>query len=277
MKITIFVLLALITTLFSCNNEEYENHIAELQQDSLAAYHALGGKEDEILGFIASLNDIEDNLSQIKEREKIITTRFNTGNEVTPTMKDQIIEDITLIDNLLQDNKQKMASLYSKLKKSNLKIAELEKMIERLANQVQEKDAQIANLQIRLAQANEQIKILFDEYNNRLEELGNKEDELNTAFYCFGTSKELLEQGVITKEGGFIGIRKSKKLADDFNKKYFTKIDISLVNQIDIVSKKATIVTTHPTSSYELSPDKLVIKDTKEFWAASKYLVIIVD
>ena len=61
------------------------------------------------------------------------------------------------------------------------------------------------------------------------------------------------------------------------SKKYFTKIDISLVNQIDIVSKKASIVTTHPTSSYELSPDKLVIKDTKEFWAASKYLVIIVD
>lgn len=277
MKITIFVLSALITTLFSCNNEEYENHIADLQQDSLSAYHALGGKEDEILEFIASLNDIEDNLSQIKEREKIITTRFDKGNEITPTMKDQIIEDITLIDNLLQDNKQKMASLYSKLKKSNLKVAELEKMIERLANQVQEKDAQIANLQIRLAQANEQIKILFDEYNNRLEELGNKEDELNTAFYCFGTSKELLEQGVITKEGGFIGIRKSKKLADDFNKKYFTKIDISLVNQIDIVSKKASIVTTHPTSSYELSPDKLVIKDVKEFWAASKYLVIIVD
>ena len=277
MKITIFVLLALITTLFSCKNEEYENRISELQQDSLTAFNELGGKEDEILEFIASLNDIEDNLSQIKEREKIITTRFNKGNEITPTMKDQIIEDITLIDNLLQDNKQKMASLYSKLKKSNLKVAELEKMIERLANQVQEKDAQIADLQIRLAQANEQIKVLFDEYNNRLEELSNKEDELNTAFYCFGTSKELLEQGVITKEGGFIGIRKSKKLADDFNKKYFTKIDISLVNQIDIVSKKASIVTTHPTSSYELSPDKLVIKDTKEFWAASKYLVIIVD
>ncbi|PKP45874.1 MAG: hypothetical protein CVT95_08005 [Bacteroidetes bacterium HGW-Bacteroidetes-12] len=277
MKITIFVLLALITTLFSCKNEEYENRISELQQDSLTAFNELGGKEDEILEFIVSLNDIEDNLSQIKEREKIITTRFNKGNEITPTMKDQIIEDITLIDNLLQDNKQKMASLYSKLKKSNLKVAELEKMIERLANQVQEKDAQIADLQIRLAQANEQIKVLFDEYNNRLEELSNKEDELNTAFYCFGTSKELLEQGVITKEGGFIGIRKSKKLADDFNKKYFTKIDISLVNQIDIVSKKASIVTTHPTSSYELSPDKLVIKDTKEFWAASKYLVIIVD
>lgn len=277
MKITIFVLIALITTLFSCNNEEYENRISELQQDSLAAFNELGGKEEEILSFIASLNDIEDNLSQIKEREKIITTRFDKGTEVTPSMKDQILEDITLIDNLLQDNKQKMASLYSKLKKSNLKVAELEKMIERLANQVQEKDAQIANLQIRLAEANEQIKVLFDEYNNRLEELSNKEDELNTAFYCFGTSKELLEQGVITKEGGFIGIRKSKKLADDFNKKYFTKIDISLTNQIDIASKKATIVTTHPTSSYELSPEKLVIKDTKEFWAASKYLVIIVD
>lgn len=277
MKTNLILISLLIVTLFSCKNDEYEKRISDMQQDSLATSSELLSREEEIINFIGSLNEIEENLSQIKERERLITSGINLNSEVTPSMKDQIISDISLIDNLLQENKQKMANLNSRLKKSNIKITELEKMIERLTNQMQEKDAQIADLQTRLSQANEQIKILFDEYNNRLEELGNKEDIINTAYYCFGTSKELIKNGVLTKDGGFIGLGKTQKLADDFNKKYFTQVDISLTTQIDIVSKKAKIVTTHPSSSYELAPDKLTIKDSKEFWSASKYLVIVVE
>lgn len=154
-------------------------------------------------------------------------------------------------------------------------------MIEMLAVQVQEKDAQIAELQTKLAQANEQIKVLFEEYNLRLEELGEQEDLLNTAYYCFGTSKELLANGVITKEGGFIGIGKTQKLADEFNKKYFTQVDITATNEIALAATKAKVVTNHPSSSYEIkgekTADRIIIKDPEAFWSASKYLVVIVD
>ena len=154
-------------------------------------------------------------------------------------------------------------------------------MIEMLAVQVQEKDAQIADLQTKLAQANEQIKVLFEEYNLRLEELGEQEDLLNTAYYCFGTSKELLANGVITKEGGFIGIGKTQKLADEFNKKYFTQVDITATNEINLAATKAKVVTNHPSSSYEIkgekTADRIIIKDPEAFWSASKYLVVIVD
>lgn len=278
---TLLVLSSLLLLLFSCNNDELENKISELQQDSIAAVNQLNSKEEEILTYISSLNEIQENLAQIKEKEKIMTTRFDNGNEITPTMKQQIIEDINLINQLLQENKNKMAALSSKLKKSNLKIAELEKMIELLATQVQEKDAQIAELQTKLAEANEQIRVLFEEYNFRLEELSEKEELLNTAYYCYGTAKELLENGVITKEGGFIGIGKSKKLADDFNKKYFTQVDITTFYELDLAATKAKLVTNHPSDAYEIkgekTADKLIIKNPEAFWSASKYLVIIVD
>lgn len=278
---TLLVLSSLLLLLFSCNNDELENKISELQQDSIAAMNQLNSKEEEILTYISSLNEIQENLTQIKEKEKIMTTRFDNGNEITPTMKQQIIEDINLINELLQENKDKMAALSSRLKKSNLKIAELEKMIEMLATQVQEKDAQIAKLQTKLAEANEQIRVLFEEYNFRLEELSEKEELLNTAYYCYGTAKELLDNGVITKEGGFIGIGKSKKLADDFNKKYFTQVDISTFYELDLAASKAKLVTTHPSDAYEIkgekTADKLIIKNPEVFWSASKYLVIIVD
>ncbi|MFL3664234.1 MAG: hypothetical protein ACJ04Q_09530 [Flavobacteriales bacterium] len=280
-KLNLLILLIATTLFFSCNNDELENRIDDLQQDSLNAINELNGKEEEILTYISSLNEIQENLVEIKEREKLMTTRFDKGNEVTPNMKEQILEDINLINGLLQENKDKMAALSSRLKKSNLKIAELEKMIEMLAVQVQEKDAQIADLQTKLAQANEQIKVLFEEYNLRLEELGEQEDLLNTAYYCFGTSKELLANGVITKEGGFIGIGKTQKLADEFNKKYFTQVDITATNEINLAATKAKVVTNHPSSSYEIkgekTADRIIIKDPEAFWSASKYLVVIVD
>ncbi|MCW8898126.1 MAG: hypothetical protein OQJ96_13440 [Flavobacteriales bacterium] len=280
-KLNLLILLIVTTLFFSCNNDELENRINDLQQDSLSAMSELNGKEEEILTYISSLNEIQENLVEIKKREKLMTTRFDKGNEVTPNMKEQILEDINLINGLLQENKDKMAALSNRLKKSNLKIAELEKMIEMLAVQVQEKDAQIADLQTKLAQANEQIKVLFEEYNLRLEELGEQEDLLNTAYYCFGTSKELLANGVITKEGGFIGIGKTQKLADEFNKKYFTQVDITTTNEINLAATKAKVVTNHPSSSYEIkgekTADRIIIKDPEAFWSASKYLVVIVD
>ena len=276
-------LLSLVIVLFSCNTDELENKIADLEHENIAADSNLAGKEAVIVDFIGSMNEIQDNLSKIKEREKIITTRFDNSNgEMDENLKTQIIEDIELINNLLLENKNKMASLNSKLKKSNLKITELEKMIESMATQMQQKDAEISSLQEKLSQANEQLKVLFEEYNHRIEELGDKEDKLNTAYYCFGSAKELKEQGVITKEGGFVGLGKSVKLSDNFNKKYFTQIDVKLINEIKLMSKKAKIITNHPANSYKIegkdgSAEKLIILDTETFWSSSKYLVLVVE
>ena len=118
-------------------------------------------------------------------------------------------------------------------------------------------------------------------YTIAVEESTQKTEELNTAFYAFGTSKELVKQGVLTKEGGFIGIGKAAKLKDDFNKSYFTKVDITKVLSISILAKKAKLITSHPASSYKFvgegKVDKLEITDSKEFWSVSKYLVIVVE
>ncbi len=280
-------LLSLIAFLFACNTDELENKIADLEAEKLEANGNLEGKEALIVDFIGSMNEIEANLAQIKERENLITTRFDKGNvEMNGNMKDQIMGDIDLINNLLLENKDKMAALNSKLRKnkeeSNLKIVELETMIEGLAVRMQEKDGEIAELHTQLAEANKQLMVLFEEYNNRIEELGDQEDELNTAYYCYGSAKELKEQGVISKSGGFIGIGKTAKLSDDFNREYFTKIDISTVNEIELMSKKVKIISNHPSESYKIegeddSAEKLLILDSDAFWSSSKYLVMVVE
>jgi len=275
------ILLSLLTILFSCNTDELESKIAELEKEKIEASNELGKQGEIIMEFVGSMNEIEENLSKIKVQEDIMATRFKGRDvELDNPMKSRIISDIDLINNLLKENKEKMATLNAKLKKSKstskIKINELEKMVEGLAIRIQEKDAEIEGLRVKLAEANAQLKVLFEEYNFRLEEIGDQEDKLNTAYYCFGSSKELKERGVITKKGGFIGIGKTSKLSEDFNKEYFTEVNISLVTEIPLLSKEAEIVTNHPSESYELSADKLVIKDAAEFWSASKFLVIVV-
>ena len=198
------------------------------------------------------------------------------------TKQQEIADDINMINELLVKNKQIIGGLSKKLKKANLKIAELEKTIERLNKQVEEKDAELVALKDQLERANAAYKELFVTYNEKLDEIEEQTTKINTAYYAFGTSKELREKGVTTKEGGFIGIGKAEKLKDDFNKDYFTKIDVTETTSIPLGVKKAKILTTHPSSSYKLEGpegkvEKITITNTEEFWGASKYLVIVVE
>ena len=59
------------------------------------------------------------------------------------------------------------------------------------------------------------------------------------------------------------------------------KRGITKVSEITIGYKKVNIITTHPSSSYELvgkDPiQKLSIKQAKEFWNVSKFLVVVID
>jgi hypothetical protein len=116
-------------------------------------------------------------------------------------------------------------------------------------------------------------------YQDKEQQANMQLNEMNTAYYCVGTQKELRDNNVLTKEGGVIGIGGVNKLnTASLNKDYFKQIDITKVTVIPVDAKKATVVTPHPAGSYELvgtdRVENLTIKDTAAFWSLSKYLVI---
>jgi TolA-binding protein len=180
-------------------------------------------------------------------------------------------------------------NLRSQLKASGKRNAELEKMIENLQKQVEVNEQEIASLKDQLEKMNIKVEILTSNIDSLTNENTNKEnvisaktEELNTAWYVYGTKKELAEYKVITKEGGFIGIGRMEKLMDGFNKDYFTKVDITKLSSIPLNCKKAHLVTSHPSSSFKFEGndkkvEKLIITNAADFWSASKYLVIVVE
>ena len=278
-----FVIIILTNFLVSnCSkgSDDSENSIKDsIENVSSNLNGKLNEKDAAIQELVSSFNEIQENLNAIKEKEKIISKVTSDGD--VKSKEDQIKEDIQSIYDLMAKNKDRIGSLSKKLKNSKLKIEGLEKMIENMQATLNLKDSEIEELKTKIEGLNVELSNLTTNYKAVENESNQKTEIINTAFYAIGTSKELKENNVITKEGGIIGLGKTTKLSSDFNKEYFTKINIEKTTSINLGAKKIKMLTTHPSNSYKLIGEKpiekLEITNTKEFWSASKYLVIILD
>jgi hypothetical protein len=230
--------------------------------------------------FFRAMNDIQANLNEIKEKEKIISK--DTANGDVNSRKDQITADIQSIYDLMIQNKQRLATAKKNLKNSNLQIASMQTTIDNLNATLVQREAEITTLKDDLEKRNLELSNLSMNYQELQQESDAKTEALNTAYYAFGTKKELESQGVISTEGGVIGLGKTVKLSETPNTEYFTQIDITKVSEIQLSAKKAKIVSTHPAGSYRIDgadgrADKIVITNPSQFWSVSKYLVVVVE
>ncbi len=290
MKKLLFVLSVMV--LVSCGQHKKEIARMQAKQDSIAALGVQ--KDNSILQFIGAMNEIQGNLDSIKTIEKIVSVQTTPGTELKAEAKKRILEDIAQINNLLQKNKELVQSLQGKLRNSNLKIAELQKMIDNLTKTVGEKDTEIASLKqdleklhVDVAGLNQKIETITAESEKTIKEKNAAIDAqtiaMNTAYYAFGTKKELTEKNVIEKEGGVLGMGKTLKIKKDFNRDYFMKIDIREFTKLPLNTKKAKLVSFHPDGSYHFAltdkktVESLVIDKPEDFWKASKYLLIVVE
>jgi predicted nucleic acid-binding Zn-ribbon protein len=281
--VIIAIMLAVSPVFFTSCGGDKEKEMNPLADSLKEVNNGLSGKLNEkelaLQEFISTFNEIQENLNTIKEKEKIVT-KNTTGGDVK-SKEDQIKEDIQAIYDLMGKNKSRINSLSKKLKDSNLKLEGMETMIVNLQNALNMKDEEITDLKNKMESLNIELSTLNTDYKEIQSESDAKTAVIKTAYYAFGTSKELKEKNIITKEGGFIGIGKTHKVKEDFNKEYFTKVNIDEVSSINIGAKKAKIITTHPSNSYKLIGEKTVekieITNAEEFWSVSKYLVIIIE
>jgi hypothetical protein len=268
---------------FACQPKDSENVREELQtvQDTIS------NSDSTINAMLAAFNDIQENLLEIKIREGKIQIGSAEIDKNNP--QEQIIADIQMLNNLMMENEAKLIKLNKSLEQSRGKNSEFRRLVLNLNKQLEEKNKEIYSLNENLKLKQLEMEGLYFKLdssgyeNSSLEkELDSKENELNKAFYTYGTSKELIEKNVISKEGGFLGLGKSKSLKNQFNDDYFTEIDVSKQKSFLIYAEKAELITTHPATSYKLmgsdnKVDSLLITNPEEFWKASKYLVIVID
>lgn len=233
----------------------------------------------------ADINAISENLALIKSRENLITVAGEAEGGRRPV--EEISNDIKAIDRLLRENRSKIESLQRSaalLRKANLRIDGLEKMIADMNRQLAEKKTEVEQLRESLVRMGDEVKSLTEEVAVRSAEVENLsgekvelQNQLNTVYYIVGAEKELRDAQIINKQG-FIG--RTLTVGRNSNFDSFTMADSRLLTEIPVGQKKATLVTSHPEGSYELVTDsnkiveKLLITDPVRFWESSKILII---
>ncbi len=287
-KIVILILVA--GYLVSCHNYKQDTEKLTAAIDSMKVESEM--KDSSIVGFLNDFNEIQANLDSIKKMEDLVTVKSAQGREMDAQQKKLILDDIALINDLLQKNKDLTASLQKRLNSANAKvgqlqgvIAEFEKMVDNLESQIEQKDAEILvlneeveKLNFDINSLNRRLSVVEDESQQKTEVIASQTLQLNEAFYTYGSVKELKENGIIERTGGLLGIGRTSEVREDFNPEYFTKIDIREFDYIPLMVKKADVISVHPVGSYHISGEKsadtLYIDNKEEFWNASKYLVI---
>jgi cell division protein FtsB len=141
-----------------------------------------------------------------------------------------------------------------------------------------------------IAQLTEQLEALHAENAQLVAQVDTLEAETNTVFYVIGTKDELLEQGIVRKEGGarflFIFGKRGETLvpARELDHSAFTSINRREVTEIELpaAEEEYKIVSRQDVTYLETPPDEkgrvygnLRITSPDEFWSVSKYLIIV--
>lgn len=276
------ILLAAIcaAAMTACKNGKVEEpKVNTVQNDSLQKI--IEQRDNEINDMMGILNDVEEGFRAINKAEDRVTIAKDGEGE---NKQEQIRENIKFIQQRMNDNKSLIAKLQQQMRESSFKSSELKRTVENLLKQMEEKDAQLKQLRaeldardIHISELDATIEALntdVTELKNDAEEksqtIDSQDKQLNTAWFAFGSKKELKAQNVLVK---------GKVLQGNFNRNFFTKIDIRIDKEIKLYSKSAKVLTMHPSSSYTLATDAkdqyvLRITNPQLFWSTSKYLVI---
>ena len=282
MKKLFFMVCCAALLMTGCKDGKNAPGLASVQQtDSLN--DVIAQKDSEINEMMGTLNDIEEGFRLINEAENRVALLKN--GEGT-SKKQNLKENIQFIAERMKQNRELIAKLQKQMANSSIKSEQLQKTIDLLNKKLEAKEKEMQALREELDKQDIHIMELDETINNlntksnrltsessRKTEVINAQDkQINTAWYVFGTKKELKSQHIL--EG-------SKVMTGNFNKNYFTKIDIRDLSEIKLYSKNVKVLTTHPSSTYSLVRDAnkqytLRITNPQIFWSTSKYLVVLV-
>ena len=268
-------------TMIACQEKKQDaESAAQATIDSLKAVNA--NQAQELEEFMGLIDQVNEGFRLIKEAEGRIDVR---DASVEKGNTQHITEDMEFIQQTMKQNHELIEQLKKKLSNSSKSMSSLAKQVKALEQQMAEQDNRIQELQTQLAgrdivieeqgktisKLNENVSSLTTENEEKAAQVAAQDKELNTAWYVFGSKKELKEQRILTS---------GDVLKDgNFNKGYFTQIDIRHTKSIRTYSKSAKVLTSHPDGSYQLIKNdnkeyEIQITDPALFWSVSKYLVV---
>ena len=286
--VSILGMCSLAMALNACfvSSSKYDTVVAE--RDSLLV--VASNVTTDFEASLRTINEIETALQTVREAENIIMIENQEGNT------NYAVSQIEAIDRTIQQNKAKIEELEKQLAQSGSTSKQLNATINRLKKELDEKDTYINNLRNELNASQAQVADLsekVDNLNQNVRDLNEnidslniqnaeqratiriQETELNTVHYFVAPMETLKELGLATKSGIF----SKAGVSSDINKNLMIAADKRDLKVLALNTKKATILTNHPESSYQITEGEdgmlsLNILNPEAFWNTSNYLII---
>lgn len=275
-----FILFALVALLItSCNIKQRDAEIAHLKAITDSLTQVETQKTEAINGFVDDFIAIQDNIALIKKKEGMIDKMVTSGVENKPDAREQIIQDMRDIYQLLQENKKKLSEMRQRESTTSKESDALNRMVLSLQNDLKQKTVEITALRQELAKYRLEISGLesvIDQLDRELdyqnEVIAAQDVVLREAWYRIATRKDLKAEQVIDNKGKVI-------FSGDEANAYFVRADKKKTTAIPVFTKKANLVSFHPEGSYLLCGEKkwvdsIQIIDKTAFWSVSNYCII---
>lgn len=268
------------------NSQKYKDLKASL--DSIQAVSEMQNAEMENL--FADINEISAGMQSIREAEHLIILESDEEMRGSKSRQQLVVlkKDIAALSDAIANYKAQIARLEGRNKRQS---AELKKLIAGLNEELEQKSQQIAAISMQLADKDKQLAaksqqieslnkdmVGLNQQTAEQKEVITRQDlAIHEGNYLIGNRKELKSAHVISRQGIFCPpiVSSQVQQAD------FKTIDIRQTKEIPLQSKKAKVLSVHPSDSYTLETDEngmliLKIQDENAFWKQTKYLVIMI-
>lgn len=207
---------------------------------------------DRVTALVARLNETEQRLEQSTQRARSLSSR-NT------TLLRQIEEYKTSIDSLQASAMRTEAELRGVIDSQSVQIAGLNQQLD---------TARVTNAALK-------------------DTVGSLTQYKNTVYYIAGTEEELMKKGVVVKEGKKFLFFGGKQLAParNLDASLFTAVDKTTAttialpagNEYKVVSRQDLTYADTATIRDGKLKGQLHISRPEEFWAPSKYLILVAN
>ena len=220
----------------------------------------------------------ESPLSASDERAKVLERVKELTNRVRQS------------ESNLRSTRQRLASLNQVSDEMRAQLAVFETTVADLNQMVEGQKATIAGLEAELGALRATNLQLATEKSALIDTVADLTERDNTVYYVVGTRKDLKEQGIIEETGGgrwLLVTRTGETLvpAANLTPDQFTKIDKRLVTDIPLPNTSKTYEIVSTQNLEYLEPDSrqgnrrirghLRINSPEQFWAPSKYLILV--
>ena len=286
-KISVCIGLVFLLMLGACETKKQKEAALEQQMT----------KNDSLELVVAQMKNETNDLNNMKAKLLNIMRQINEAEgrilSVSPESSESqiVVENMAFVQQKMEEYRKIVAEMQQQLRNAN-QLSEKAKRgyasdIEKFRRQIALKNQEIDSLRLLIVERNlllaeqgetilqqeEALEKMMEQNAEQEQTLLEQDRRLHTAWYVYGTKKELEEHEILVK---------NKVLtSQDANKEYFTEIDIRVTKIIPLHSKRVKLLTTHPAGSYTLDKDTheqytLRITDPDAFWSVSHYLVVSV-